>query len=129
MKRPMILVALAASTLTLAGCGSTGGGYGQAGYASNHRDRGHDSYNRDRDSRNQGYDMSRNDRVYRDNNGAYYCKRRDGTRGTIIGGVAGGVLGNIIAPSGSKTLGTIIGAVGGAVAGRTIDKNSKTRCE
>jgi len=44
-----------------------------------------------------------------------------------IGGIAGGVLGNIIAPGGSDTLGTILGAAGGAAAGRAIDRNG-TRC-
>jgi len=39
----------------------------------------------------------------------------------VIGGVAGGVLGNIIAPGGSKLLGSIIGAGAGALIGRAID--------
>lgn len=68
--------------------------------------------------------LGRNDRVYRGQDGRYYCRRSDGTTGLIIGGVAGGVLGNIIAPGGSETLGTVLGAIGGAVAGRAIDKSS-----
>lgn len=68
--------------------------------------------------------LSENDRIYRGNDGRYYCKRDDGTEGTIIGGLAGGVLGNIIAPGGSKTLGTILGAGAGALGGRAIDRNS-----
>ena len=39
----------------------------------------------------------------------------------IIGGIGGGVLGNIIAPGGSKTLGTIVGAGAGALIGKAID--------
>jgi outer membrane lipoprotein SlyB len=39
----------------------------------------------------------------------------------IIGGIGGGVLGNIIAPGDYKTLGTIIGAGAGALIGRAID--------
>src|SRR3546814_2317523 len=39
--------------------------------------------------------MNRNDRVYRGNDGRYYCKRDDGTTGLVIGAVAGGVLGNL----------------------------------
>ncbi len=39
----------------------------------------------------------------------------------IVGGMAGGVLGNIIAPGGWKTIGTIIGAGSGALIGRAID--------
>ena len=64
-----------------------------------------------------------NDYIYRDADGRYYCKRDDGTTGTIVGAIAGGVLGNIIAPGGSKTLGTILGAGGGALAGRAIDRS------
>lgn len=65
--------------------------------------------------------LGRNDRIYRGSDNRYYCRRDDGTTGLIIGGVAGGVLGNVIAPGGSKTLGTIIGAGAGALLGRAID--------
>ena len=54
--------------------------------------------------------LGRNDTIYRGSDNRYYCKRDDGTSGLIIGGVGGGVLGNIIAPGGIKVLGTIIGA-------------------
>jgi hypothetical protein len=67
--------------------------------------------------------LSRNDRVYQGRDGRYYCKRDDGTTGLIIGGIAGGVLGNLIAPGGSNTLGTLLGAAAGAAAGSAIDKN------
>ena len=63
------------------------------------------------------------DRIYRGSDDRYYCRRGDGTTGLIIGGVAGGVLGNVIAPGESKTIGTLIGAGGGALLGRAIDRN------
>lgn len=66
--------------------------------------------------------LSYNDRVYRGQNGQYYCRRSDGTTGLVIGGAAGGLLGNTIAPGGSKLLGTIIGAGAGALIGREIDR-------
>lgn len=72
--------------------------------------------------------LGANDRVYRGQNGRYYCRRPDGTTGLIVGGLAGGVLGNIIAPGGSNTLGTILGAVAGGVGGRAIDRNN-VRCD
>jgi outer membrane lipoprotein SlyB len=53
--------------------------------------------------------------------GRYHCRRDDGTTGPIAGVLGGGVLGNVVAPGGSKTLGTILGALGG-VAGRAIDR-------
>ena len=68
--------------------------------------------------------LSDNDRVYVGQDGRYYCRRSDGTTGLIVGGIAGGVLGNLIAPGGSKTLGTLLGAAGGAVAGNAIDRNN-----
>ncbi|MDT9598145.1 glycine zipper 2TM domain-containing protein [Sphingosinicella rhizophila] len=74
------------------------------------------------------YAMSRDDYIYRGDDGRYYCKRRDGTVGLVIGAGVGGLLGNLIAPRGSKTIGTIIGAAGGAVAGRAIERG-EVRCQ
>jgi hypothetical protein len=65
--------------------------------------------------------LGRNDVIYRGSDNRYYCRRDDGTTGLIVGGITGGVLGNIIAPGGSKTLGTILGAGAGALLGRAID--------
>lgn len=67
--------------------------------------------------------LSANDRIYRGRDGRYYCRRDDGTTGLIIGGLAGGLLGNTIAPGGSKTLGTILGGGAGALLGRSIDRD------
>lgn len=114
--RTPILAALIVATLPTVACTSDryGGGYGydRPGTYSGTRYR----------------TLGDNDYIYRDNEGRYYCKRDDGTTGTIVGAIAGGVLGNIIAPGGSKTLGTILGAGGGALAGRAIDRND-IRCE
>lgn len=63
--------------------------------------------------------LSRNDRIYRGRDGKTYCQRSDGTTGLVIGGVAGGVLGNLV---GGGTLGTLLGAGGGALLGREVDK-------
>ena len=65
--------------------------------------------------------LSRNDRIYRGRDGRYYCKRNDGTTGLVIGGVAGGLLGNAIA---GGTIGTLVGAGGGALLGRSIDRGN-----
>ena len=65
--------------------------------------------------------LGRYDRIYRGSDNRYYCRRDDGTTGLIVGGIAGGVLGNVITPGGSKTLGTIIGAGAGALIGKAID--------
>ncbi len=126
--------ALVAATV-VSGC--AGSGFGNRGanpysqYDYNRPDPSYGGYDAGRyyrdDQRYRERRLSRNDRVYRGQDGRYYCRRNDGTTGLIIGGLAGGVLGNVIAPGGSSTLGTILGAAGGAVAGRAIDRNG-TRC-
>jgi hypothetical protein len=64
----------------------------------------------------------RRDRQYRNYyRGGQRCD--NGTGGTIIGAVAGGLLGNEVARRGNKTEGSIIGAAVGALAGRAIDKS------
>lgn len=69
------------------------------------------------------------DRVYAGNDGRYYCKRSDGTTGLIVGGAAGGVLGNVIDGGHSRTAGTLIGAAIGALAGKAVDQNqSQIKC-
>ena len=65
--------------------------------------------------------LGRNDRIYRGHDGRYYCKRNDGTTGLVIGGIAGGLLGNAVA---GGTLGTLVGAGGGALLGRSIDRGN-----
>lgn len=78
-------------------------------------------YRRD-DNRYRPRRLGRNDRIYRGSDNRYYCQRDDGTTGLIIGGMAGGVLGHIIAPGGSKTVGAILGAGAGALIGKAIDR-------
>ena len=60
------------------------------------------------------------------------CKdvKKKANKGTVIGAVSGGVLGNMVAGSGNKTEGTLIGAGVGAVAGHQIAKSKakKKQC-
>ena len=99
-----------------------------------------DPYATDRDE--GGYDPARyyrpgteervlrpEDRVYAGEDGRYYCKRSDGTTGLIVGGAAGGILGNVIDGGHSRTVGTLLGGAIGALAGRSIDQQqSQVRC-
>ena len=71
--------------------------------------------------------LSYNDRIYRGQNGRYYCRRSDGTTGLIIGGGLGALAGNQINLGGSKTVRTIIGGAAGAIIGREIDRGNM-RC-
>ena len=72
--------------------------------------------------------LTAQDEVYRGSDGRYYCKRNDGTTGLIIGGVGGGVLGNLVDGGHNRAAGTLIGGALGALAGRAIDQNSDVRC-
>jgi len=72
--------------------------------------------------------LSAQDEVYRGGDGRYYCKRNDGTTGLIIGGVAGGVAGNVIDGGHNRVAGTLIGGALGALAGKAIEQNGDVRC-
>lgn len=93
-------------------------------------DRGYRGYRGDGYYRGGGY--YRGDsyyRGYRGYRGGYRC-RDNGTGGTIIGAIAGGLLGNEVGKGsgrygrrGDGTTGAIIGAGVGALAGRAIDRD------
>lgn len=125
----------AAAVIALTGC-ATDGNYNDTAttwrhYDYNRPDPSYGGYDADRyysESRAQRERrLSNNERVYRGRDGRYYCRRSDGTTGLIVGAIAGGALGNMIAPGGSETLGTILGAGAGALAGQAIDRN-EARC-
>lgn len=117
------------------GYGGPGGGYdrgpggpgGPSGYYNDDRaETGYDPARYYRDGPNyQERVLSQDDRVYRGNDGRYYCKRNDGTTGLIIGAVGGGILGNVIDGGHSRGVGTILGAIVGGVAGKSIDQNNQ----
>lgn len=91
-------------------------GYGRPGFSD--RDRDHldglyFGYRRDARQRRQ---IGKKDRIYCDRDGHCYCQCRDGSRGAIVGALAGGLLSHIMVPGDTRTLGTILG-VGGSLAG------------
>lgn len=94
-------------------------GYGQRAYYA-------DQYYRD-GRYYQPRRLTRNDRIYRGQNGNYYCRRPDGTTGLIIGAVGGGLLGNALDNGRSSLLGTVLGAAGGGLLGREVDRGN-VRC-
>jgi opacity protein-like surface antigen len=68
-------------------------------------------------------------RYWRGNDGRYRCKKKNGTTGLLVGGVAGALAGRAVDTRGDRTVGTLLGAAGGAVLGREIDRGgSKSRC-
>ena len=101
--------------------------------------RGYDRGNYYRGNRGYRGDYNRNYRGYRGDyyrggyrgnyyRGGYRC-RDSGTGGTIIGAIAGGLLGNEVGKNsgryrnGDGTTGAILGAGVGALAGRAIDRD------
>lgn len=69
------------------------------------------------------------ERVYRGNDGRYYCRRTDGTTGLIVGGATGALFGNVIDGGRSRTVGTLLGALAGAAVGSAIERNQQEiRC-
>lgn len=100
-------------------------GYDRGDYYRGGNDR---QYRGDRYYRNNGY----RDGGYRSQSnyrgGDRYRCRDNGTGGTIIGAIAGGLLGNEVAGRGDRTTGAILGAGVGALAGRAIDKSGGRRC-
>jgi hypothetical protein len=66
--------------------------------------------------------------TWRGADGQTYCRRSDGTVGTIIGGVAGALLGRAIDGGRRSAVGTIIGGGAGALAGRSIERGSSANC-
>ena len=71
--------------------------------------------------------ISRGDRVWRGDDGRYYCRRSNGTTGLIIGAAGGALIGRGIDTRGERTTGTILGAAAGALLGREIDRGN-ARC-
>jgi hypothetical protein len=71
--------------------------------------------------------LSRGDRIWRGDDGRYYCRRDNGTTGLVIGAAVGALLGRELDGGRDRTTGTILGAAGGALLGREIDRG-EVRC-
>ena len=72
--------------------------------------------------------LSSNDQVYRGSDGRYYCRRRDGTIGLVVGAGAGALLGRAIDTRGERGTGTILGVTLGALLGRQVERSSDVSC-
>ena len=100
-------------------------------YDYNRYEPGYNQYYADRYYRSGQYYQPRRltyrDRIYRGQNGQYYCRRSDGTTGLIVGGAIGALLGRELDRGGSRLVGTVIGGGAGALLGREIQRGS-VRC-
>lgn len=142
-----VLVAICAASLSSAAIA-----HDRDDHRDGYRDRGGHGWNDDRAYRNDrryyGYQNQGGNRGYYANQGYYdqgyggrYEQRpvaygynqdqryrcRNGSTGTILGAIAGGLIGNSVAGRGDRTLGTVLGGGAGALVGNSIDKNNR-RC-
>ena len=91
-------------------------------YRGDRYDGGYRDYDRGyRDDRR--YD---NRRSYRGYDRSHRARCNNDT-GTVVGAIAGGLLGNTVAGRGDRLLGTVLGAGAGALAGRAIDRSDDPR--
>jgi hypothetical protein len=114
--------ALLVATLSLAPAADAQSWAGQPAYFQQIDQRGPPGGDsrRGRDYGDQGYYDRRG---YADRGDRNRGRCNKGTGGTIIGAIAGGLLGNSVAGRGDRGVGTIVGAGVGALAGREIDRN------
>jgi len=130
MKKMMTLsIAALMSTATLGiatPAAAQTGYYDRDGYSNYYAgyDRNDRRYDRRYDRRADRRDYRNDRRYYQRNDRRNYRQCDNGTGGTIIGAVAGGLAGHEIAGRGDRTVGTIIGGAIGALAGRAIDKGN-----
>lgn len=68
--------------------------------------------------------LGRNDNVWRGRNGNYYCKRDNGTTGTVIGAGLGALAGRTVDTRGDRSVGTLLGALAGGLIGRELTRGN-----
>ncbi len=134
------LIALPASAAGVFGAGAEFTAPGEETYEHS-RGHGRERYSRDdyrRGYRNgyhearydgrgyRGEPIRRDTRVWRGDNGRYYCRKENGTTGLLIGGAAGALLGREVDKYGDRTMGTVIGGVAGALLGREVDRGGSS---
>lgn len=66
-------------------------------------------------------------REWRGSDGKLHCRRRDGTVGLVVGGVAGALVGRSIDTRGDRAVGTVVGAGAGALLGREVARGRRCR--
>ena len=64
---------------------------------------------------------------WRGKDGRLYCRKRDGTVGLVVGGVAGALVGRSIDTRGDRAVGTVLGAGAGALLGREVARGRSCR--
>jgi Glycine zipper 2TM domain len=117
-KKTMLALAGALTLITpITAAAAHDRGYGHGRGHDRHYDRGYD-----RDEY-----VGRGTRVWRGDDGRYYCRRSNGTTGLIIGAAGGALLGREVDSRGDRATGTILGAAIGGLIGRELQRG-RARC-
>jgi uncharacterized protein YcfJ len=66
-------------------------------------------------------------REWRGKDGRLHCRKRDGTIGLVVGGVAGALVGRAVDTRGDRAVGTVVGAGAGALLGREVARKRSCR--
>ena len=135
-----IPLALAASGLALTALPASAADFGVPGHRpaaaqpdtwNKHRNRHYRGHANDARYANQfaysGEPVYRDTQVWQGNDGHYYCEKKDGTTGLIIGGALGALLGRHIDGGNDRATGTILGGAAGALLGKEVAQ-SGSRC-
>ena len=128
IKKIVLATAATASSLVALPAAAQAQGYYDGGrYERQYRGDRYDRY--DRGYYNQRYDnRGYYGRSYGARDTRYYGRRCSGTTGTIVGGIAGALLGDaVVGRRGDGTAGALIGGALGALGGRAIDKGDCRR--
>lgn len=98
---------------------------GNGHHGNGHRGREYDARYANRFA--YGEPVYQNTRVWQGRDGHYYCQKKDGTTGLIIGGAVGALLGRQLDGGYDRSLGTILGGAAGALLGKEVAQ-SGSRC-
>ena len=71
--------------------------------------------------------LSNNDRIWRGDDGRYYCRRDNGTPGLLVGGSVDNMVDRRYRDGRERTVGSILEATGSALFGREINRGG-LRC-
>jgi uncharacterized protein YcfJ len=112
-------LALAAAGMAVSAVPAEARDHGRHSYSQYHRDR-YGDYHR-------AEPVYRSTRTWRGNDGRYYCRKKDGTTGLIVGAAAGALLGRAVDGGYDHTLGTVLGGVAGALLGKSVAQGTSCR--
>ena len=96
-------------------------GHDKQKHKNKHRDQ-HDSLYDDRGRYFEPRRLSNDDRIWRGDDGRYYCRRDNGTPGLLVGGSVDNMVDRRYRDGRERTVGSILEATGSVLFGREINR-------